>query len=425
VIPLHPATIPASHSAKAPQVPMSDHATSSTLLSLATALAAEPSGDLRAGSHAERLAGLSSLATGMAADLSALLAPILMAAGLLGDRARDGHDNVALTMLEDAARRGDALIRQILALAGEEGRSTPVRPAQLLEDARRFVAETFPHAVDVVVEAGAEPVVVRGEPTELHQVLVTFCMDAREAMPAGGRLTLKSEIVETSQATHDAPDHGAPGRFVVLSVSDTGVGTKTPLPHRAPVRALEVVAQAHAAAKRVVKSHGGFVDIATEAGRGTTVRIHLPVMPAGFTPHDVRPPAPPRGRDELVLVVDDEASVRSITEQVLRAFGYRVVTATSGAEAVTLHARHGREIAAVLLDMMPVTDGVSTIHALRTVDADVQIIAASVSAGGGPALNAVAPEVAAFLPKPYTSAALLHMVRAVLDRQSVAGTSVV
>jgi CheY-like chemotaxis protein len=402
---------------------MQEQATASSLHPLATALAAEPVSDVRPNGDGEPLASLSSLATSVAADLSNLLAPILMAAGLLGERLRDGHDRAALAMVEESARRGEALMHQILALSsGQDRRARQVRPAQLLEDVRRLVAETFPRSIDVVVEAGADAMVLRAEPSELHQVLMTFCMDAQESMPAGGRLTLKSETTEArwgaAEISEDALRNARSGRFVVLTVSDTGVGTKTPLPNRLPQRPASVAVQARADADRIVQSYSGFVDVTNEAGRGTTVRIHLPAMAAGSTQHEVRPPAPPRGRDELVLVMDDEASVRSITEQVLRAFGYRVVTATSGAEAVTMYARHGHEIAAVLLDMvMPVTDGASTIRALRTVAADVQIIAASASAGGGPAFAAVAPSVAAFLPKPYTSAALLHIVRAVLDRR--------
>ncbi len=407
---------------------MSDHATSSTLHALAAGLNGEHGSDVRTGNHAERLAGLSLLATGVAEDLSSLLAPILMAAGLLSDRLRDGHDGAALAMLEESARRGEALMRQIVALTGgHEGRETVVRPAQLLEDVRRIVAETFPRAIDVVVEAGVDPVAMRGEPTELHQVLITFCMDALEAMPAGGKLTLKSEseTLEVNRVAIGGAREGAGDpraqRFVVFSVSDTGVGTKTPTPgHQRHERTPEIASQARAAANAIIQAHGGFVDVESPTGRGTTVRIHLPAITAS-PQHDVRPPAPPRGRDELVLVVDDEASVRSITAEVLRAFGYRVVTATSGSEAVTMYARHGLDIAAVLLDMvMPVTDGVSTIHALRTVDPNVQIIAASVSPSGGPALAPLAPAIAAFLPKPYTSTALLQIVRAVLDREAPA-----
>lgn len=396
---------------------MSDHATSTTLHALATTLAAEPGGDLRTGNSAERLAGLSTLASGVAEDLSSLLAPILMAAGLLGERLRDGHDGAAIAMLEESARRGEALMRQIVALTGgHEMRATVVRPRQLLEDVRRIVAETFPRAIEVVVEAGVDAAAVRGEPTELHQVLLAFCTDAREAMPAGGRLTLKSETIDLG---HAITEGDAPGRFVVLSIIDSGVGTKTPLPrHMRQDRTPAVAAQARAAADAIVQAHEGFVEITADDVRGTTVRIHLPAVAATSTQHEARPPAPPRGRDELVLVVDDEASVRSITAEVLRAFGYRVATATSAAEAVTIYARHGLDISAVLLDMaMPVTDGVSTINALHTVDPNVQIIAASVSASGGPALAPVAPAVAAFLPKPYTSTALLQIVRAVLDRQ--------
>jgi CheY-like chemotaxis protein len=373
---------------------MPDHATSLTLDSHPTDVPV----DEAAAADTAGLAGLGPLAAGVAADLSGLLGPVLMASSLLSEHMRGEHA-AAVGMLEHAARRGEGLMRQILALSGgHEVRPPLVHPTRLLEEVRRLVAETFPRAIDVVVEAGADAMVVRGEPMELGHVLMTFCLDARQAMPAGGRLTLRSE-------TLPAPTPGAEPR-IVLSVSGTGTGAGPAIDPHTPARET---------ADAIVRAHGGVITVDQTAGRGSTVRIELPSASVLPPEHAARPPAPPRGRDELVLVVGDQASVRTLTEHVLRAAGYRVAVAASGAEAVTLCARHGHDVGVVLLDMTPpAPDGANTIRALRTIDPGVRIVAAAASAGGGPALAPLAPDVAAFLVKPYTATALLEIMRTTL-----------
>ncbi len=130
----------------------------------------------------------------------------------------------------------------------------------------------------------------------------------------------------------------------------------------------------------VVKSHEGIVNVYSEPGKGTTFNVYLPAMELSSQTRSEQPEeiSLPRGKGETILVVDDEASILVITGQTLQAFGYRVLTATDGADAVAVYAQHKDEIAVVLTDMaMPIIDGPATIHALRRINPAVKIIAAS------------------------------------------------
>jgi len=168
----------------------------------------------------------------------------------------------------------------------------------------------------------------------------------------------------------------------------------------------------------VVKRHGGFLAVESEVGRGTTFKIFLPADPVlRVNPAVAAPAELPLGRNELVLVVDDEFSIRDITQQTLEAFGYRVLTASDGAGAIALYARHASEIAVVLTDMMmPVMEGAAAIQVLLRINPAVRIVAASGLDSGDPVANASVPGVKHFLLKPYTAATLLKTMREVIDR---------
>jgi CheY-like chemotaxis protein len=171
--------------------------------------------------------------------------------------------------------------------------------------------------------------------------------------------------------------------------------------------------------RTIVKSHGGFLEVASEVGQGTTFKIYLPASPALRTAESAQPfnTDLPLGRDELVLVVDDESSIRLITQQTLETFGYRVITACNGAEAIALYAKQPQEIALVLTDMMmPVMDGAAIINVLKSINPAVRIIAASGIDSQANLAKATKAHVQDFLAKPYTAQTLLKLIREVLDR---------
>jgi len=263
---------------------------------------------------------------------------------------------------------------------------------------------------------------INGDATQLHQVLLNLAVNARDAMPDGGVLTFAAENV-TIDAQYAATSRDAkPGPHVCVSVSDTGGG----IPPDAMERIFEPffttkevgkgtglgLSTAHA----IVKSHHGFITVYSEVGKGSMFKVYIPADPNLQS----IPPAPDittlhRGSGETILVIDDESSVLTITQQTLEAFGYRVLIAHDGAEGVALYAQRRATIAVVLTDMvMPIMDGPATVNALMHINPEIQIIAASGLDANGRIAKAAGNGVKHFLPKPYTAETLLTTLHNVL-----------
>jgi len=264
---------------------------------------------------------------------------------------------------------------------------------------------------------------VPGDPTQLHQVLLNLCVNARDAMPQGGTLILDvANRMLDEQYVAMNPD-AKPGAYVCFSVTDTGVGIPADIIDKIfdPFFTTKEIGKGTglglSTTLAIIKSHEGFLNVYSEVGKGTTFRICIPAVTSAAGGDDMtETPALPRGMGEMILVVDDEASILSITGQTLQAFGYRTLTAGNGAEGVALFARNEDEVALVLTDMMmPVMDGTATIHALKKINPEVKIIAASGLSANENITNAKNAGVNHFISKPYTAAALLQMICAVLD----------
>ncbi len=377
--------------------------------------------------RAQRMESIGTLAGGIAHDLNNVLAPIMMSIELLKlEPVIDPRRRKILDLIHVSCRRGADLVRQVLAFGrGLDGQRVPVGLRRLVHDLEGIISETFPRNIRIVAEVPNDLWLVMGDPTQLSQVLLNLAVNARDAMPQGGTLTVTaSNLVLDAQYAGTSPEARA-GKYVLLEVADTGTGIPPEVRERIfePFFTTKPPGQGTgiglATVHTVVKSHAGFIQVESELGRGTTFRIHLPADPSRA--HELSAPPfpgePPRGRDELVLVIDDEYSIRDITRQTLETFGYRVLTARDGAEAIALYAPQARDIALVLTDMMmPVLDGEATIQVLRRMNPAVRIIAASgleITENIAKATRAGAED---FLPKPYTAETLLRRIRNVLDR---------
>jgi len=376
--------------------------------------------------RAQRMEGIGTLAGGIAHDLNNVLSPIIMAIDLLKlDAKGDAHRLQLLETMRASARRGADLVRQVLTFArGLEGQRVAVDLHHLIDDLEGIISETFPRKISIVTEIPSNLWLIVGDPTQLHQVLLNLAVNARDAMLEGGTLTFAADNLEIDAQYAGTGQEVRPGPYVVIAVTDTGMGMPPEIRDRIfePFFTTKEVGKGTglglATVHTIVKSHGGFMNVESELGHGTTFKVFLPADPthAQETNRAVRIETP-RGRGELVLVVDDEASIRSITQQTLEAFGYRVLTADDGAEAVAVFAQHREEIVLVLLDMaMPVMDGPTAIHALLRIQSDVRIIAASGLASNISVAKAATAGVKDFLPKPYTAEAMLKLIREVLDR---------
>jgi PAS domain S-box-containing protein len=372
----------------------------------------------------QRVESIGTLASGIAHDLNNVLGPIMLSLGLLHMKCTDPASQELISLIANCAQRGAAMVSQVLSFArGVEGERLELQLAHIIRDVEKIANDTFPKHIQIRTIAPHNLWTILGDPTQLHQVLLNLCVNARDAMPNGGQLTISAENLTMDTHYAGLMLEARPGPYVLLRVEDTGTGI--------PAEVIEKIFDPFFTTKEVgkgtglglsttlaiVKSHSGFIRVYSEPNKGTTFKVYLPALPEGRTASAVPEIAAerPRGNGELVLVVDDEATVREVTKQTLEAFGYRVALASDGAEGVAVFASNVGEVAAVLTDiMMPVMDGVAAIPVFQRINSKVPIIAASGLSANRQVTQLASLGVIHFLAKPYTTDDLLKTLRQAL-----------
>jgi PAS domain S-box-containing protein len=381
--------------------------------------------------RAQRIEGIGTLAGGIAHDLNNVLTPITLAIDLLALTVKDKRSLDVLHTIAASAKRGADMVGQVLTFArGMEGSRIDVRVKDLAGDIQRICNDTFPKNIDINTSIDQDLWAVQGDPTQLHQVLLNLCVNARDAMPKGGRLTITCENISIDERYAAMDLQAKPGSYVCLQVEDTGTGMPQHVVERIfdPFFTTKDIGKGTglglSTSMTIVKSHGGFIQVSSEPGKGTRFRVFLEAKSEESTLDERREALElPRGAGQTVLVVDDEAAVRLIAKQTLEAFGYRVMLASDGAEAVAIYAQEHQHIDVALIDMaMPVMSGDSTVKVLTRLNPSVRIITASgVSAHDRKADAGDGEEMATrFVQKPYTADVLLKALRDVLATESVA-----
>jgi two-component system cell cycle sensor histidine kinase/response regulator CckA len=372
--------------------------------------------------RAQRMESIGTLAGGIAHDLNNILSPILMSIQMLQLKAQDDSSRQWLSMLQSNAERGADMVRQVLSFArGVEGERVAVQPKHLIKDVIGILKDTLPKSISIKYDVPADLWVVSADATQIHQVLMNLCVNARDAMSHGGELTIRAENISLDDNYARMHLEAKPGRHVLVTVADTGGGMPPEVINRIfePFFTTKEVGKGTglglSTALTIVRSHGGFINVYSEPRRGTQFAVYLPAVEAAAEAGARLQSDLPVGRGELILVVDDEDSIRQITKATLETFGYRVLTASDGTEAVGLYAQHREEVAGVITDMMmPFMDGPATIRALQKMNPQVRIIAASGLGGQDKAAEATAAGVQQFLPKPYTAEKLLKALAQLL-----------
>jgi PAS domain S-box-containing protein len=375
--------------------------------------------------RAQRMESIGTLAGGIAHDLNNILAPMMMSIEILKSISDNPQAMKILETIEVSAKRGADIVRQVLSFArGLEGERVEVQPKHLLNDLEHIIKDTFPKDVRLQFSVPNDTWTILGDPTQVHQILLNLCVNARDAMPNGGSLTVSVENSVLDEHYAAMNIQAKAGRYVKIKVIDSGTGIPAGIldkifePFFTTKELTKGTGLGLSTVMAIVRSHDGIINVYSEPGKGTTFAVYLPAMEVSSAARKEQSDhaSLPRGNGETVLVVDDEASILTITSQTLQAFGYRVLTATGGAHALVVYLQHKDEIAVVLTDMMmPVMDGPALIHALTRLNRTIKIVAASGLNTNGDMARVSGAGVNHFLTKPYTARTLLTTLREILD----------
>lgn len=373
----------------------------------------------------QRIETIGALASGIAHDLNNVLAPIIMTIALLRDKYEDEDTLALISAMETSAHRGASIIQQLLTFGrGASGQRTLIQPKHLLNEVAELARETFPKAIEVKAILKNCDWLLLGDATQLHQVLLNLCVNARDAMPTGGKLTITLDITHLEENDPQFNVEIKAGPYITISVQDTGKGV--------PVEIREKIFEPFFTTKELgkgtglglatcvnlVKRHNGFIFLAPNTGKGATFTVYLPAhTPAASPESSTTKKAPPTGNGELILVVDDEESIRKITRTALEKHGYKVITANDGAQAVATFKLYRNSIKAVLIDiMMPVMGGPVAMHHLRKIDPNVVLLATSGMIPKDLKEDMAELKPNAFLSKPFTTWELLDTIRTTISK---------
>lgn len=367
--------------------------------------------------RAQRLESIGTLASGIAHDLNNVLAPILMTAQLLEAQIQDQRSLRLLPILITNAKRGANLVKQVLSFTrGLEGERTLLQLKHLILEIKQIIKETFPKSIEVITKTSPDIWTVSADATQIHQVLMNLCVNARDAMPNGGILQIASENLFIDENYTRMNLDAKVGPYVVVTVTDTGTGINPGILDRIfePFFTTKEINKGTglglSTVLGIIKNHGGFINVTTEIGKGSQFKIYLPAQEAKETVEAVEIQLSP-GNGELILVVDDEDAIRDITKTSLENHNYKAITASDGIEAIALYAEYQAEISLVLTDMvMPSMDGLTTIRTLQKINPEVKIIAVSGLATSDKVSAAHNVGIQAFLAKPYTTNQLLQTI---------------
>jgi len=372
--------------------------------------------------HSQRIENVGLLAAGVAHDLNNILAPMLMASSMLQSHVTDKNDLKLLVMVEKSAQRGASLVRQILGFAhGVGGEQQLLQVKHVLHDIASIIVQTFPKLIVFEEQLSGNLRTINANPTQIHQVLLNLCINARDAMPAGGKLILRAENCSLDADAARAIKGSSPGDWLKLEVSDTGTG----IPPEVLARIWEPFFTTKEPGKGtglglstvlgIVERHQGFITAQSDPGHGTTFSVYFPAA-EGVLDTSAPMPRAARGRGELILVVDDEESMRAITTDILTQHNYRVLVAGDGIDGVALVAKHTLELRLVITDFnMPGLNGENFARVVRSLNPAIKIIGMSGGNEGRLAANSPEPFADVFLVKPFKAETLLANIETLLQ----------
>ncbi|MDD5351109.1 MAG: response regulator, partial [Chthoniobacteraceae bacterium] len=378
--------------------------------------------------RAQRMESIGLLAGGVAHDLNNILSPIMMSASMLHGEVPENVRAELIDNIEEAAFRGAGIVKQVLTFArGVKGERVILNPEALIGEVWGLVRETFPKSIDSTIVAPKGLWNIIGDQTQMCQVLLNLCVNARDAMPEGGKLLIDFANCEVDDHYLTLSADAKPGRYLRFEVTDTGTGIPPENIHRIfdpffTTKELGVgTGLGLSTVMGIVRNHGGFVTAESQVGKGTTFRVFIPATQGiAEEQRTNRNTAPATGKGEVVLIVDDEADILKIAGMVLSRHGYRIKTAGNGADALACLAKHPGDIKLIITDlMMPTMDGARLIGLIRRFGFHVPVIAASGYGGEAYREELKNLGVNTILKKPFDAGALLTATHRALTQAAL------
>jgi PAS domain S-box-containing protein len=372
---------------------------------------------------AQRMESIGRLAGGIAHDFNNLLTVILSLTRLLQDAPADHDSAEDLAQIQAAADRASVLTQQLLVFARRQiAQPEIIDLNELVTNLDSMLRRIIGEDISFVTVCGPDLGRVRADPGQVEQVLLNLVVNARDAMPAGGKLTLETANVTLGDDYAAKHPLATPGEYVVVSVSDTGVGMDASTlaqifePFFTTKGPGKGTGLGLATCYGIVKQNGGSISVYSEVNKGTIFRIYLPRVLEAATSRE-RPAATAAvGGSETVLVVEDNEIVRRLAVRVLAANGYQVLEAGDGTEALRIYAAEQGRIALVMTDVvLPGISGKELADKLRELRPDLKILYTSGYTENTIAHQGVVDAGLHFLAKPYLPSALVEKIRAVLD----------
>jgi PAS domain S-box-containing protein len=377
--------------------------------------------------RAQRMESIGTLAGGIAHDLNNVLSPILLATRILNLKFADEDSQKLLGTLRRSAERGADLVRQVLTYArGTDGERVLLQPRHLIYEVSRMLQDTLPKSIAVEQQLPANLWAISGDTTQLYQVLMNLCVNARDAMSEGGTLSISAENTTLDAGDVKSNLDASPGDFVVITVADTGMGIPAEIRSKIfePFFTTKIAGQGSglglATVLGIVRSHNGFIDFESEIGRGTSFKVYLPALKNKVAPELERESKElPRGHGETILIVDDEVEILQMTSETLAAYGYQTLMAKGGDDALQQCRQCAKPIDLALVDMMmPRMDGLATIQGLKQLSPALKIITTSGLADSRKLAQATALGASAFLDKPCPPGKMIQTIASVLRAKS-------
>ena len=376
--------------------------------------------------QAQKMESIGTLAGGIAHDFNNILTVVLGFSELLLVE-RDERDPfyADLQKINQAARNGADLVKRILAFSRKANiNPRPLNLNRQIEQAKELLVRTIPKMIEIELALSGDLATVYADPVQIEQVLMNLAVNAKDAMPDGGRLTIETKNVALSEEYCRMYPGAKPGDYVLLSVSDTGYGMDKETSSRmfepffTTKEAGKGTGLGLATVYGIVKQHGGYITCDSELGAGTTFEVYLPIRPTeAKTQTPTGKPTLPEGK-ERILLVDDDESVKELGKRILERSGYTVILSASGKEALDLYEKGSEKISLVILDLiMPEMGGVECLERLLKIDPGVKVLIASGYAVEGQTKDSIVTKARGFVAKPYDMGQMLQAVREILDSE--------